>query len=166
MKASTNTHFGSRYADLAAVLDAVRAPLAKHGLVLMQHIRDDVLVTIVAHSSGESVELAPVRIAPAKADMQAYGSAITYARRYSLQTALAVPAEDDDGNAASEPATQAARAPQIDPKVLQDATKAAASGIEAYAAWFKASAPDVRRAILPKHESFKKAAADFDKGAA
>jgi hypothetical protein len=38
-----------------------------------------------------------------KQDAQGYGSAMTYARRYSLQAACGIAPEDDDGNHASRP---------------------------------------------------------------
>jgi hypothetical protein len=100
-KDSTNPAFRSKYADLASVMEAVRAPLQSHGLEFVQTIRDGAVITVVMHESGESMELAPFPIVATKLDAQGHGSALTYARRYSLQTALGVPAEDDDGNAAS-----------------------------------------------------------------
>ena len=100
-KGSENPHFRSKYADLSAVIDAVKLPLENHGLTFVQDIDNHHVVTVVMHETGESLRLAPFPIIATKPDAQGNGSALTYARRYSLQTALGVPAEDDDGNAAS-----------------------------------------------------------------
>ena len=104
-KDAENPHFRSRYADLASIWDAIRAPLADNGLSVIQRVstaQDGVTVrTTLLHSSGESVSddcWLPV----AQQTPQAFGSAITYARRYSLSALVGVAAdEDDDGNAAS-----------------------------------------------------------------
>jgi hypothetical protein len=102
IKDKTNPAFKSKYEDLGAVLEAVKPALQKNGLILLQDIRDGHLVTLIAHPDVEEMlVLCPVPIKPTKDDMQGYGSAITYARRYSLKTAFAVPSEDDDGHAAA-----------------------------------------------------------------
>lgn len=103
-KDATNPHFKSKYADLAAVWDAIRAPLTKHGISVTQFPSyDDALVsveTILLHSSGQWIS--SVASAPAvKLDPQGVGSAITYLRRYSLAAVAGVAQDDDDGNAAT-----------------------------------------------------------------
>lgn len=107
-KDKVNPHFKSKYADLESVIDAVKAPLAKHGLCFLQrmHEREGGVAceTLIIHSSGESVSTGIVYVPASKQDPQGYGSAITYAKRYSLQTGCGVPSADDDGNAASKPA--------------------------------------------------------------
>jgi hypothetical protein len=103
-KDSTNPHFRSKYADLASVREAVLPHLAANGIAVIQRIvsttKDGVAVeTMLVHSSGEWVKdhcWLPVT----KADAQGFGSAITYARRYSLAAVAGIAAEDDDGNAA------------------------------------------------------------------
>ena len=102
-KDATNPHFRSRYADLASCWDAVRAPLAKHGLAISQHagLEGDVvtLTTLLIHSSGEYIQsTAGVRLA--KHDAPSVGSALTYLRRYSLSSVVGLSTEDDDGAAA------------------------------------------------------------------
>ena len=105
-KDSSNPFFKSKYADLSAIIDAIKEPLNKHGLVFMQIVDmiGDITVvkTILAHESGEYIGgNIPVVVAKPN-DPQALGSAITYAKRYGLQAIVGVPAdEDDDGNAAS-----------------------------------------------------------------
>ena len=113
VKDSTNPHFKSRYADLAAVVSAVKPIFAKHGLAYVQQFKDAqggvAVETLIVHESGESFSTGTLFVPASKQDAQGYGSAITYARRYSLQTAAGIPADDDDGNAA------AASAPKISP---------------------------------------------------
>ena len=110
-KTSENPHFRSKYADLSAVIEAVKHPLEKHGLTFVQDICDHHVVTVVMHEAGEQLRLAPFPILAGKPDAQGNGSALSYARRYSLQTALGVPAEDDDGNAANRLSGDATRFP-------------------------------------------------------
>jgi hypothetical protein len=105
-KDSSNPFFKSKYADLSAIIDAIKEPLNKHGLVFMQIVDmvegTTVVKTILAHESGEYIGgNIPVVVAKPN-DPQALGSAITYAKRYGLQAIVGVPADDDDdGNAAS-----------------------------------------------------------------
>lgn len=104
-KDKINPAFKSRYADLTAVWGAVRPALAKHGISVTQwpvHGEDGRLhiITRIAHS-GEWIK-AHFSIPVTKQDPQGYGSATTYAKRFTLAAALGVVAdEDDDGNAAS-----------------------------------------------------------------
>lgn len=106
-KDSTNPHFKSNYADLAAIVTAIRQALSDNALSHVQATQVDelgnvTLVTTLAHKSGQWVRsFYPVR--PVQANPQGFGSALTYARRYSLAaiTGMAAEDEDDDGNAAS-----------------------------------------------------------------
>lgn len=102
IKDSTNPFFNSTYADLASVWDAVRGPLTRNGLAVIQttEIGEQVeLVTTLAHKSGEWVRGSCPIFAKAL-DPQSVGSAITYARRYGLASIVGVAQIDDDGNAA------------------------------------------------------------------
>ena len=104
-KDAVNPHFRSRYADLATVLKTVRPVLAKHGIALTQTTQVDeqsrlLLVTRLHWGNEELCGYYPIQ--PVKADPQGYGSALTYARRYTIQAIVGVAADDDDdGNAAS-----------------------------------------------------------------
>ncbi|MED5549804.1 MAG: ERF family protein [Pseudomonadota bacterium] len=102
-KASTNPHFRSKYADLGAVWDACRGPLTKHGLSVVQFPRSSdgcvELETVLMHKSGEWMS-DTLRLPVGKQDAQGYGSAMTYARRYSLMAVVGIAPEDDDANAA------------------------------------------------------------------
>lgn len=105
-KESKNPHFGSMYADLASVRDAVIPVLAKHGLSVSQLPCDvdgqPALVTILLHQSGQRIEQV-VRLRVDKPTAQGLGSALTYYRRYSLQSLAGVVGDDDDdGHAASQ----------------------------------------------------------------
>lgn len=105
IKDANNPAFRSKYADLTAVWDAVKKPLADNGFSVIQSPDFDGetmwLKTTILHAGGDKMEgRYPIR--PVKQDPQGFGSAITYARRYSLSAMLGVVAdEDDDGNAAS-----------------------------------------------------------------
>lgn len=103
-KSANNPHFKSKYADLGSVIDAIKPALVEHGLFFTQQpAQFDGAVaveTVLRHASGEAISLGTVVVPVNKNDAQAYGSALTYARRYGLVTAFGVPTEDDDGNAA------------------------------------------------------------------
>jgi hypothetical protein len=101
-KDSENPYFSSRYADLESVIDAMRAPFAAEGLSVVQSVECEVLKTTILHVSGEQIS-SYVPFVLTKKDMQAVGSAITYARRYGLAAACGISQTDDDGNAACEP---------------------------------------------------------------
>ena len=101
-----NPHFRSRYATLTSVWDACRKPLTDNGLSVVQAFRVDdngllLLVTKLCHTSGEWM-VSEYPVTPTKNDPQGLGSAVTYARRYTLSSLVGVVADDDDdGNAAS-----------------------------------------------------------------
>lgn len=102
-KAKANPFFKSKYADLAAVWDACREPLSKNGLcVIQQPLTRGALVglrTQLGHASGQWV--ACIATAESKdRGPQAYGSVVTYLRRYALQAFAGVASEDDDGEKA------------------------------------------------------------------
>lgn len=105
LKSSTNPHFRSRYADLAACVEAVVDALNNNGIALTQRLspcNDGVIVeTVFVHESGEVINCGQLHVPASKQDPQGYGSALTYARRYSLMAACGIAPEDDDGNAGS-----------------------------------------------------------------
>lgn len=107
LKDATNPHFKSKYADLSSVVDAVKGPLNDNGISFLQGVEDAengvAVETMLLHESGEWLS-STIRIPASKQDAQGYGSACTYARRYGLQAMCGVPAEDDDGNAATKAA--------------------------------------------------------------
>jgi hypothetical protein len=105
IKDSKNPFFKSSYADLTSVWEACREQLAKNDLAVFQgcetHDGSDFLTTTVMHKSGQWIK-SEIRLLLTKQDAQGMGSAITYARRYSLAAAIGIVQDDDDGNAASQ----------------------------------------------------------------
>lgn len=108
LKQASNPHFRSKYADLGSVMDACLPALNEHGIAVIQPTGEDetgrFVETILIH--GESGELLSCRVPliVSKNDMQGYGSAVTYARRYGLMAMAGIAPEDDDGNAAAKAA--------------------------------------------------------------
>lgn len=104
VKASKNPFFKSSYSDLSAVIQAVSRPFFENNLCFTQgaEYQDGMLAitTRIIHKSGEWIE-ATTSLPAVKNDPQAYGSAITYGRRYGLQALAGVPSVDDDANYAS-----------------------------------------------------------------
>lgn len=99
-KNSKNPHFKNTYADLNALIDAVEPILLEKGLLMLQPIEDGNVTTIIIDcESSESIQSAIAL--PVLNDPQKLGSAITYFRRYTLQSLLSLQAEDDDGNKAT-----------------------------------------------------------------
>ena len=116
LKSSTNPHFRNRYADLSACVEAVIDGLNDNGIAMIQktfeHTDGVVVETVFVHESGEMLEAGRLFVPATKTDAQGFGSALTYARRYSLMAACGIAPEDDDGNHASKPApAKAAPAP-------------------------------------------------------
>lgn len=105
LKQSINPHFKSRYVDLAGCVEAVIDALNSNGIALQQHLSQSdtgvIVETVFIHESGERMECGKVHIPASKHDAQGFGSALTYARRYSLMAACGIAPEDDDGQAAS-----------------------------------------------------------------
>ena len=105
LKSSTNPHFKSKYADLSACVEAVIDALNNNGIGMMQKLYENAtgvsVETIFLHESGETLECGVLHVPASKQDPQGYGSALTYARRYSLMSACGIAPEDDDGNMAS-----------------------------------------------------------------
>ena len=159
-KGNINPHFKSRYADLASVWDACRAPLSKNGLSVLQPVSADgarvTVTTILAHSSGEWISESLTMTAQQNTP-HGVGSAITYGRRYGLSSMVGIAPDDDDGNAASgRPQQQAARelenelppAPSLPAGYddwFTDLTSVADEGMEALESAFKKSKLEYRR---------------------
>jgi len=103
LKRATNPHFRSKYADLKSVVEAVMPAFLNNGFAVTQPNGADELgdyvETILMHSSGFLFK-SKVYLRLGKQDMQGYGSATTYARRYGLLGMAGVAPEDDDANAA------------------------------------------------------------------
>ena len=143
LKTSSNPHFKSRYADLSACVEAVIDALNANGIALVQQTHEcesGVMVeTVFVHESGETYSAGKLHVPAVKHDAQGYGSALTYARRYSLMAACGIAPEDDDGNAASKrtPAPLAGCG-EYEAQTLPAMREAALQGSEALAAAFQA----------------------------
>jgi hypothetical protein len=115
-KGSVNPFFKSKYADLTSIIEALKTPFAENNLSYTQLAESEngsvKITTILMHSSGQWIKgVLPLK--PVKEDPQAYGSAITYGRRYGLQSIAGISSdEDDDGNAASAPQKDKAKSSQ------------------------------------------------------
>lgn len=127
-KNGTNPHLKRKYAELSDVIDAAMPALNRHGIAVAQmpaQVGDGwVVITRLVHGhSGESIE-APVPLLIGKSDMQGFGSAMTYARRYGLMALAGVAPEDDDGVKAVEhaPKHEARRndLPPVDARTVAD----------------------------------------------
>jgi hypothetical protein len=127
-KDTANPFFKSKYADLASIVEALKACFPKYGLAYVQTIctsEDGVGVeTILMHASGEWIKGEPFFLPVNKADAQGFGSCATYARRYSLAAISGVAPEDDDGNAAAaaKPTTALERIQAAEPGNARKAT--------------------------------------------
>lgn len=104
LKSASNPHFKSKYADLASVMDACVPSLNAHGIAVIQPTGEDDLgryvETVLIHGDSGQDLRCRVPLIIGKNDMQGYGSAVTYARRYGLMSMAGIAPEDDDGNAA------------------------------------------------------------------
>lgn len=103
-KSSSNPYFKSKYADLGAVLEACKEALNTNGIIILQPIGKNehgtYVETVLLHESGEFITSITPVVFSKENDPQAQGSAITYGRRYGLQSLISLPAEDDDGEGA------------------------------------------------------------------
>jgi hypothetical protein len=128
VKGSVNPHFRSRYADLGAVWDAVREPLTKHGLSVVQGLSSEAgggyvsCKTMLLHSSGEWIA-STFTVPVGKMDAQGFGSAATYARRYSLQGITGIAPVDDDANDASRRPTNSSHTSEPGPTDMMPRAK-------------------------------------------
>jgi hypothetical protein len=149
LKTSQNPHLKNKYAGLGECLEAVDEALLANGIALMQETFEDAggitIETVFLHESGEVLRCGKLHVPAAKQDAQGFGSALTYARRYSLMTACGIAPEDDDGNAASKPAQQGAKQPAQDDSPKARAARLAAgvlNGDAEGAAQFLSALPD------------------------
>lgn len=128
-KDAKNPFFKNNYATLDNIVDEIRPILTKNGLSILQIPGGDgtnvIMKTLLIHESGEWLESDQLIMKPVKNDPQAVGSAITYARRYSLGAFLSLnTGEDDDGNLATHSKPQGKQTITLDQETeLQDLIK-------------------------------------------
>lgn len=141
----------SKYADLTSVAAAIKPALSKYGLFYVQMTHEQTggvcIETIVGHESGEQFSFGKLFVPASKQDAQGYGSALTYARRYSLMAAFGVCPEDDDGNAASKappqreaPAAPAERISEEQRAVLLGLANQSGADIKGFCTYFRIDA--------------------------
>ena len=130
-KDGKNPHLGNRYVTLTSVWDAIRKPLSDNGLAVVQVTDADhdgavTLITRLVHASGQWIEATYPVIGTEGRGInaaQAMGSALTYARRYSLTSLVGVVAdEDDDASQATGTQLQRQSQPQRQPAPAPAAT--------------------------------------------
>ena len=97
-KDKKNSFYKNKYFDINKLIDHVSPILKDHNLLLLQPIRDNKVFSVIIDLDGGVVE-SSLEL-PTDLDAQKIGSAITYYRRYTLQSLLGLQAEDDDGNSA------------------------------------------------------------------
>lgn len=100
-KDSSNPFFKSKYFDINQLLEHVEPLLFKYNLLVIQPIEEGKVITKIYHAESGDFVSSELEL-PQIADPQKVGSAITYYRRYTLASLLAIQAEDDDGNKASQ----------------------------------------------------------------
>ena len=120
-KDTENEFFKKPYADLASCWEACRKPLSDNGLSVSQVQDENFLITILMHESGEWIRSrTKISMSEGKNAMQAYGSALTYARRYALSAIVGISQDDDDANSAGDSSTSGKKPiPQQKPPVTQ-----------------------------------------------
>jgi len=172
LKTSSNPHFKSRYADLAACVEAVMDGLNANGIALVQQTHECdtgvIVETVFVHESGETFSAGKLHVPAVKHDAQGYGSALTYARRYSLMAACGIAPEDDDGNAASKRApAQPDGYADYEQATLPAMRDAAMNGEAALAAAFQALPKSAHKAAFWQAQGpgLKKAAKVADQDA-
>lgn len=101
-KNATNPHFKNKYVDINALIETVESILLSKGLILLQPIKEGKVYTIIVDAETEQSVESFIDL-PTTGTPQAMGSAITYFRRYTLQSLLSMQAQDDDGQLASQP---------------------------------------------------------------
>jgi len=110
-KGSINPFFKNKYADLNDVLSAVVPALNNNGIVLLQPLVNidgkNYVKTVLMHESGETFESLAEIFCTKQNDAQAYGSGISYARRYSVSSICGIGSEDDDAQKAVQSKTKA-----------------------------------------------------------
>jgi len=102
---SVNPHFKNKYASLKAIMAEIKRVFPKHGLYVRQFVKRDgdgafVLVTSIEDEAGNT-RVTDCPLLNPKGDMQGFGSALSYARRYSLSTIAGIVTEDDDDGEAA-----------------------------------------------------------------
>lgn len=124
-KNAKNPHFKNTYADLNALIEAVEPILLDKGLVLLQPIKEGKVFTIITDIESSDCIESYIDL-PNNLNPQQLGSAVTYFRRYTLQSLMSLQAVDDDGQHASQP--QKVQKKECDDKTFEIVKKAIIDG--------------------------------------
>ena len=135
-KTETNPFFKSKYFDINSLIEQVEPLLEKNGLLLLQPILNGVVTSEIYHVETSQKVSSEISLGSIT-DPQKLGSAITYYRRYTLQSLLGLQAEDDDANKASQPS-----APKLDINRLNDRLKACTTIDELGKVYLSFTAPE------------------------
>ena len=167
VKDSKNPFFKSSYADLTSVIMAIKEPFSKAGIAYTQFPTNDEnrvgVVTRLMHESGEWLETS-YTLPLVKNDPQSAGSAITYARRYALQSIAGIPTADDDAESAMIRGIQEPVIDDMQLKTLTDLLKETKADVKAFCYYYeiasanKLLASQFDRAIAALNEKKSKAA--------
>lgn len=101
IKTGTNPYFHSSYATLGDVMEACKDTLNENLITVLQPVVGMTVETVLLHNSGEWISSDTPIICKEANNPQSLGSAISYARRYGLQSMVFIPAEDDDAEKAT-----------------------------------------------------------------
>lgn len=101
LRKNSNSHYSS-YLNLNDILSALEPLLEQNGLLLLQAIEDGKVTTTIHNLTNTDEVVSSDMPLPNIVDPQKLGSAITYFRRYTLQSLLALQAVDDDGQTAQD----------------------------------------------------------------
>ena len=173
IKDSVNPHFKSKYADLAAVVDAVGPALSGNGISRMQ---PTVLVdgqhfvrTVLTHGASDTAVECMTPLYIGRPDSQGYKSAVTYARRIGLECLTGVAPEDDDGNAAASapvqkiaPEAVAELRKMMEEAGVAEATVTQAAGVQRLEDLAEPSVPSIRKRLAKSVEVARQKAAEAD----
>lgn len=109
VKNQDNPYFKSKYFDVNQIIEHLKPLLEKNGLIVLQplgHIEGKMALETLVYLKDGTLLISNITPLPEAPDAQKYGSAITYFRRYALQSLFLLQAEDDDANSASKKTVQ------------------------------------------------------------
>lgn len=141
-KDAKNPFFKSNYLSLNGLIDAIEEPLNNNGLLLIQPILDGKVRTEIRDIDSDAFVFSEIELTSLN-DPQKMGSAITYYRRYTLQSLLGLQADDDDGNLASKAQD---RKPSLEANQYQKTLTATTSQIKVVLDKFRMS-PEQREVL-------------------
>ncbi len=178
IKNRVNPAFHSKYADLQAIFDSCRPALNRHGFFLYQKVTSDAnsvsVETCLSHESGQTLSSGLLTVPYSTTGnrganpAQAFGSARTYACRYSISSFLCIAADDDDdgnGVAAKQAPAPAPQPVKLTQAQIDAAKEAARCGMEAYKTFYAAQPNAVKLALSKSgyHQDCKVIADQADK---